>query len=98
MLSDRTKARFYDYLSIYTTTIAIHGEELQKLSKKKRSGDASVNGAKHIYFGATNGITIMNKRTSLEMNFTFHFEKDFVFFLKSNLYSFIESDLNVDGL
>lgn len=98
MLSEKTQARFLDYLIDYTTTIGMHGEELQKLAKKKRSGEARVNGAKHIYFGAPNGITIMNKKTSLEMNFTYHFEDDFIFFLRSNLYSYIESDLNASGL
>ena len=97
-LNEKTQSRFYDYVLIYANTIWEYWEELQRVSKRKRSGDVTVNWKKHIYFGSTNGITIMDKKTNLEMTFTFNFEKDNVFFIKSSLYSFIESDLNLSWL
>jgi hypothetical protein len=51
-----------------------------------------------MYFATASWVTLIDKKTTLELTFSFNKEKDCIYFEKYNLHSFIESDLNVSGL
>ena len=98
MLNQKTLDRIFDYLIKYSDIISEYWEELKKISRKKRSWDVTINGKKHTYFGWDNRITIINKKNDLEMRFIFDLEEKNIFFRKSDLLDFIESDLNANWL
>lgn len=98
MITEKTEKRYLDYLILYTNIIWDYSEELKKMSKKKRSGEATIEGKKHMYFAGTHSITIMNKKTHIEMSFVFNTQNGEVYFEKLHLHNFIESDLNASWL
>ena len=98
MANEKTLKRYMDYLLVYANTILEFGEDLQKECNKKKSGDISINWKKYVYFLINNGITLLNRKTELEITFHFNTEKDYIYFEKNKFHSFIESDLNSSGL
>ena len=57
-----------------------------------------MNRKKYMYFATTSWVTLVDKRSTLELTFSFRKEEGAIYFEKSYLHSFIESDLNVSGL
>lgn len=98
MLKETTKNRFLDYFILYTSIISENKEQLERVSKKAKSGEIAIDKKKYLYFANGNSITIINKKNNLEIYITFDQVDGHVYFLKNNLYSFIESDLNASGL
>jgi hypothetical protein len=97
-MDKKTEERYFDYILIYVNTILELWEELEEICRKKRWGDTIIKRKKYMYFATKNWVTLVNKNTNLELTFSFNKEKDFIYFEKDNLHSFIESDLNASGL
>ncbi|MCP4523921.1 MAG: hypothetical protein GY828_06930 [Candidatus Gracilibacteria bacterium] len=95
---DKTEERYYDYILTYTNTINECSDELEKLCKKKRSGEAKIGKKRYTYFGITNGVTMLNRKNDLEISFSFNKDENNILFSKHRLHNFIESDLNASGL
>ena len=51
-----------------------------------------------MYFATKTWVTLVNKKTTLELTFVFNKEEGATYFETENLHNFIESDLNVSGL
>lgn len=98
MITERTENRYMDYLLIYTNTILEFTEDLQKECMKKRAGDITIKWKKYVYFTITNWITLLNKKTELEVSFHFKTEEKYIYFERDKFHNFIESDLNSSGL
>lgn len=98
MIIERREERYMDYLLIYTNTILEFTEDLQKECIKKRAGDITIKWKKYVYFLITNWITLLNKKTELEISFHFKTEENYIYFERDKFHSFIESDLNSSGL
>ncbi|MDQ7022596.1 MAG: hypothetical protein Q9M97_03580 [Candidatus Gracilibacteria bacterium] len=97
-MDKKTQARYFDYILVYTNTVLELSEELEKKCSKNKGGDITIERKKYMYFSKIDGVTLINKKTTLELSFFFNKEKDSIYFEKNNLHNFIESDLNVSGL
>jgi hypothetical protein len=97
-MDKNTQARYFDYIVTYADMIGEFADELKQKCSKKSSGDISIKRKKYMYFKTQDGVTLINKESSLECTFIFHDEESGLYFEKSHLHSYIESDLNVSGL
>ena len=97
-MNKKTQARYFDYILIYANTILELSDELEKRCSKSRGWDITIDRKKYMFFAKVNWVTLINKKTTLELSFFFNKEKDCIYFEKNNLHNFIESDLNVSGL
>ena len=97
-MDKKTQSRYFDYILIYTNTVLELSEELEKKCKRSKWWDITIDRKKYMYFATASGVTLINKKTTLELTFTFNKEKDCIYFEKHSLHNFIESDLNVSGL
>jgi len=97
-MNKKTQNRYFDYILIYVNTISELWKELEQKCKRSKWWDITINRKKYMYFATKSWVTLINKKTTLELSFPFNKEKDCIYFEKHNLHSFIESDLNVSGL
>lgn len=97
-MDKKTENRYFDYILIYINTILELSPILEKRCEKQKSGDIIIDRKKYMYFTTTSWVTIVNKRSNLELTFPFNKEKDSISFKKDDLNNFIESDLNTSGL
>lgn len=98
MLHELAEERYFDYICSYAYTASEFSEELKSICRRKKTGDITLAREKYIFFALTNGVTILNKKTQLEMSFYFQEGGNYVHFVKRHLHNFIESDLNSKGL
>jgi len=97
-MNKNTQKRYFDYVLIYANTIVELSEELEKKCKKSRWWEIVIDRKKYMYFSKVGGVTLINKKTTLELSFLFNKWEESVYFEKNSLHNFIESDLNVSGL
>lgn len=97
-MAKKTQDRYFDYILTYVNTISELWEDLEKRCKRSKWWDVIIERKKYMYFATKDWVTLINKNTTLELTFCFSNEKEFVYFEKNYLHSFIESDLNVSGL
>jgi len=98
MINKNIENRYFDYILIYANTVLELWEELEEKCKKKSWGEVVLKRKKYLFFATKNGVTLLNKKTDLEITFSFNTTQDYIYFEKYNLHSFIESDLNASGL
>jgi len=97
-MDQNTSDRYFDYISTYTSTVQELLPELEAKCKRKKSWDTTIARKKYMYFSKTDGVTLINKETSLELSFSFKQEQGSTYFESNHLHNFIESDLNASGL
>lgn len=97
-MDKNSQARYFDYIMAYADIVGEFADELKQKCSKKSSWDIAIKRKKYMYFKTQNWVTLINKNSSLECTFTFHDEESGLYFEKSHLHSYIESDLNASGL
>ena len=97
-MDKKVQDRYFDYIITYANIMSELWEQLERRCQKSRWWDFVFDRKKYMYFATKSWVTLVNKKTTLELTFSFTKVENRVFFEKNYLHSFIESDLNVSGL
>ncbi len=97
-MSNKTQERYFDYILMYANTVLELWEQLEKRCQKSRWWDFVFDRKTYMFFATTKWVTLVDKKSTLELTFSFLKVDNKVYFEKAYLHNFIESDLNVSGL